>query len=107
MDSAFSQMLIAPWAMFLTAGYEKQTCDGYEKSVNVGGNPGFEKWNSRDKRRRAQPRRRQAVPGHDRRQQHRRHQGARRSSRRRSMPAKLACAQMKPRASWHVMLELR
>ena len=48
-DSAFSQLLVAPWAMFLTAGYEKETSDGYEKSVNVGGNPGFEKWNSGDK----------------------------------------------------------
>jgi HPt (histidine-containing phosphotransfer) domain-containing protein len=43
-DSAFSQLLIAPWTMFLTAGYEEQTSDGYEKSINVGGNPGFEKW---------------------------------------------------------------
>jgi hypothetical protein len=48
-DSAFSSLLVAPWAMFLTAGYEKETSDGYEKSVNVGGNPGFEKWNSNDK----------------------------------------------------------
>ena len=48
-DSAFSQLLVAPWAMFLSAGYEKQTSDGYEKSVNVGGNPGFEKWNDDDK----------------------------------------------------------
>jgi hypothetical protein len=44
-DSAFSQMLIAPWAMFLTAGYERESSEGYEKSVNVGGNPGFERWN--------------------------------------------------------------
>jgi hypothetical protein len=48
-DSAFSQLLVAPWAMFLSSGYEKQTSDGYEKSVNVGGSPGFEKWNSADK----------------------------------------------------------
>jgi hypothetical protein len=48
-DSAFSSLLVAPWAMFLTAGYEKETSDGYEKSVNVGGNPGFEKWNTDDK----------------------------------------------------------
>jgi hypothetical protein len=47
-DSAFSQLLVAPWAIFLTAGYEKETSDGYEKSVNVGGNPGFEKWDSND-----------------------------------------------------------
>jgi HPt (histidine-containing phosphotransfer) domain-containing protein len=44
-DSAFSQMLVAPWAMFLTAGYERESSDGYEKSVDVGGNPGFERWN--------------------------------------------------------------
>lgn len=45
-DSAFNQMLVAPWAMFLTAGYEKQTGDTYEKSVVVNGNPGFERWDS-------------------------------------------------------------
>jgi hypothetical protein len=45
-DSAFSQLLIAPWAMFLTAGYERQTSDGYEKSVTIGGNPGFERWST-------------------------------------------------------------
>jgi len=44
-DSAFNQMLVAPWAMFLTAGYEKETDNGYEKSTVVGGHPGFEKWN--------------------------------------------------------------
>jgi hypothetical protein len=43
-DSAFSQLLIAPWAMFLTAGYERETGEGYEKSINVAGNPGFERW---------------------------------------------------------------
>ncbi len=43
-DSAFNQLLVAPWAMFLTAGYEKETDDGYEKSTTVSGNPGFEKW---------------------------------------------------------------
>ncbi len=48
-DSAFSQLLIAPWSMFLTAGYEKQTSSGYEKSTNVAGNPGFERWDSRSK----------------------------------------------------------
>jgi len=45
-DSAFNQILVAPWAMFLTAGYEKETDDGYEKSTTVSGNPGFEKWNT-------------------------------------------------------------
>lgn len=45
-DSAFNQILVAPWAMFLSAGYEKETDDGYEKSTTVAGQPGFEKWNS-------------------------------------------------------------
>ena len=48
-DSAFSQMLIAPWAMFLTAGYERETNEGYEKSVTIAGNPGFERYNNASK----------------------------------------------------------
>lgn len=48
-DSAFNQILVAPWAIFLTAGYEKETDDGYEKSTTIGGNPGFEKWNTERK----------------------------------------------------------
>lgn len=48
-DSAFNQILVAPWAMFLTAGYEKETDDGYEKSTTIAGNPGFEKWNENRK----------------------------------------------------------
>ena len=44
-DSAFNQMLVAPWAMFLTAGYERESREGYEKSVTIDGNPGFERWN--------------------------------------------------------------
>ncbi|MGE3274848.1 MAG: hypothetical protein AB7O67_07035 [Vicinamibacterales bacterium] len=48
-DSGYNQMLIAPWSMFLTAGYERETDEGYERSVNIDGNPGFEKWNSESK----------------------------------------------------------
>ncbi len=48
-DSAFNQILVAPWAMFLSAGYEKETDDGYEKSTTIAGQPGFEKWNERRK----------------------------------------------------------
>jgi hypothetical protein len=48
-DSAFSQLLVAPWAMFMTSGYAKETSDGYEKSVNFAGSPGFEKWDSNEK----------------------------------------------------------
>lgn len=48
-DSGFNQILIAPFAMFLTAGYEKETEHGYEKSVKVGEFPGWEEWNSEGK----------------------------------------------------------
>lgn len=44
-DSGYHQLLVAPYAMFLTSGYEKETEDGYEKSTLVGGNPGWERWN--------------------------------------------------------------
>lgn len=49
-DSGFHQLLLAPYAMFLTAGYEKQTESGYEKSTSVAGNPGWERWDDQDKR---------------------------------------------------------
>lgn len=45
-DSGFNQLLLTPYAMFLQAGYEKETSDGYEKSTTVNGQPGWEKWNS-------------------------------------------------------------
>lgn len=48
-DSALNQMLIAPFSMFLTAGYEKETERGYEKSVKVGDFPGWEEWNTEGK----------------------------------------------------------
>lgn len=48
-DSGFNQLLLTPYAMFLTAGYEKETSDGYEKSTKVNGQPGWEKWNSEGK----------------------------------------------------------
>lgn len=48
-DTGFAQLLIAPWSMMLAAGYENETSDGYEKAINIAGNPGVEKWNKRDK----------------------------------------------------------
>lgn len=48
-DSGFNQLLIAPFAIFLQSGYEKETSDGYEKATTVNGQPGWEKWNSTDK----------------------------------------------------------
>jgi hypothetical protein len=48
-DSGYNQLLIAPFMMFLQAGYEKETENGYEKSTTVAGSPGWEKWDSSDK----------------------------------------------------------
>ena len=45
-DSGFHQLLLAPYTMFLTTGYERQTENGYEKSATVGNEPGWEKWNT-------------------------------------------------------------
>ena len=45
-DSGFHQLLLAPYTVFLTAGYERQTDNGYEKSTKVGTEPGWEKWNA-------------------------------------------------------------
>ena len=48
-DSALNQLLVAPYAMFLTQGYEKETERGYEKSTKIGDYPGWEKWNTEGK----------------------------------------------------------
>jgi hypothetical protein len=48
-DSALNQVLVAPFAMFLAGNYERETDRGYEKSVKVGDQPAFEKWDTEDK----------------------------------------------------------
>jgi hypothetical protein len=48
-DSAFNQLLVAPFAMFLTAGYEKETESGYERSMKLADYPGWEKWDRTNK----------------------------------------------------------
>ena len=45
-DSGFAPLLIAPWSMMLATGYSRETSEGYEKAVTIGGQPAFEKWNS-------------------------------------------------------------
>jgi len=49
MDSGFHQLLLAPYTMFLTSGFERETQNGYEKSTKVGDEPGWEKWNNTQK----------------------------------------------------------
>ena len=48
-DTAFAQMLIAPWSMMLATGFSNETSDGHQKAVNVSGHPAFEEWRTRDK----------------------------------------------------------
>ena len=48
-DSAFNQLLLTPIAMFLQTGYSQESTSGYEKSAVVNGQPGWEKWDSRNK----------------------------------------------------------
>jgi hypothetical protein len=48
-DSGFNQLLLTPYAMFLRTGFERESTDGYEKSTQVAGQPGWEKWNTEGK----------------------------------------------------------
>ena len=48
-DTANHALMLAPFQMLLAAGYEKETDNGYEKSTKVGGEPGWEKWDSQSK----------------------------------------------------------
>jgi len=48
-DSGFNQLLVAPFMMAFNVQQERETENGYEKTVKIADNPGFEKWNSADK----------------------------------------------------------
>lgn len=45
-DSSLNQSMIAPLAMMLASGYEKESAHGFERSAKVGGQAGWEKWDS-------------------------------------------------------------
>jgi hypothetical protein len=48
-DTAMSKLMTLPYQMFLMANYSKETDSGYERAAKVGGNPGWEKWDSEAK----------------------------------------------------------
>lgn len=48
-DSGNSRMFMAPFMMYLTAGYEKETSQGYEKSITFRDSPAWERWDSQAK----------------------------------------------------------
>jgi hypothetical protein len=49
-DTALSQLLLAPMSMFLASGYSERSDDGFKRAAKVGGQPGIEDWNARSKR---------------------------------------------------------
>ena len=49
-DTALSQLLLAPVSMFLGSGYSERSDDGFKRSAKIAGQPGFEEWNNEDKR---------------------------------------------------------
>lgn len=48
-DSALSQLLLAPMSMFLGAGYSERSDEGFKRSTKIGGQPGYEEWNTDSK----------------------------------------------------------
>jgi len=50
MDSSYSQLLMGSFMPLMATGYEKETENGYQKSTTVVGNPGWESWDSHEKR---------------------------------------------------------
>ena len=49
-DTALSQMLIAPLAMFFHPGYAERSPNGFKRATKIAGHPAVEDWNSRSKR---------------------------------------------------------
>jgi hypothetical protein len=49
-DTALSEMLIAPVAMFMAPGYAERSPDGDTRATTVGGYPAAEGWNRRSRR---------------------------------------------------------
>ena len=43
-DVALAQMMLAPLSMWLVAGYEERSSDGYRRYAAVSGHPGWEEW---------------------------------------------------------------
>jgi hypothetical protein len=48
-DSGNSRMFIAPFLVYLNAGYEKQTANGYEKSIKFAEYAAWEQWDGTEK----------------------------------------------------------
>ncbi len=49
-DTALSQLLLAPMSMFLASGYSERSDDGFKRAAKIAGQPGMEDWNTRSRR---------------------------------------------------------
>ena len=50
LDSAMSQMLLAPMSIYMAAGYSERSDEGFKRSAKIGAHPGIEDWHSRSRR---------------------------------------------------------
>jgi hypothetical protein len=48
-DIAVAQAMLAPLSIFMAAGYNERSSDGYKKAVTVSGHPGYEEWDKSSK----------------------------------------------------------
>lgn len=49
-DAALSQILLAPFSMFLAANFSERSSDGYKKGTSIKGEPGFEEVNTKSEK---------------------------------------------------------
>ena len=49
-DTALSQMILAPLSMFTAMGYSERSSEGFKRSTKIGTYPAFEEWNTDSKR---------------------------------------------------------
>ena len=48
-DSGFAQAVLAPFSMMAAMGMSRESREGYEKSVTLNGQPGFEEWRNENR----------------------------------------------------------
>lgn len=44
-DTALSQVLLGPFTIFMSTGFEEKSDNGYTKALTIAGSPGYEDWN--------------------------------------------------------------
>lgn len=49
-DTALSQLLIAPFSMFLASGFSERSSEGFKRATEINGSPGYEEWTESSRR---------------------------------------------------------